>query len=337
MDATCLINNYNYRQHVGEAVRSALDQTRPFAKVVVVDDGSTDGSQEYLQQEFGDDCRVELLFKANGGQMSCFNVGVERAETDLVFFLDADDRYQPNYLEFALGVYAARPEVDFLSVAPAPFGEGDAHLDRRILPTGNLGLSVCAAALGGHWIGERTSCLSMKTAIAKSFLPFPYERDWVTRADDILVFGSSIAGACKRHEEQPLVDYRIHEGNHFAGRKFDALYTARRAVALNRTTRCLTERVGLDRAALPWVMHREFRTNPRPNYRDWRGYMKLAMRCKTPWRLKLKQVVAMTSHYLNPSKYGGSVDRVEVSTQVNQQGSTAERSPLAMPTHASAA
>ncbi len=52
MKTSCLINSYNYRPYVCEAIQSVLDQTRAVDEIVVVDDGSTDGSFELLQSRW---------------------------------------------------------------------------------------------------------------------------------------------------------------------------------------------------------------------------------------------------------------------------------------------
>src|SRR5207302_4981495 len=86
--ASVVVNNHNYERFVGEAVESALAQTYPHTEVVVVDDGSTDGSRDVLERFRGD---IQLVLKPNGGQRSAFNAGLERSSGDLVCFLDADD------------------------------------------------------------------------------------------------------------------------------------------------------------------------------------------------------------------------------------------------------
>ena len=70
-----IVTCYNYRDFVEEAVDSALAQTRAAAQVIVVDDGSTDGSSELLRARYGDDPRVTLLFGENGGQLAAFQRG----------------------------------------------------------------------------------------------------------------------------------------------------------------------------------------------------------------------------------------------------------------------
>ncbi|MGI9456162.1 MAG: glycosyltransferase family 2 protein, partial [Aeoliella sp.] len=113
MRTTCLVNNYNYRPYVGEAVDSALSQSVPFDEIIVVDDGSTDESLSFLRREYASERRVKIVAKANGGQLSAFDEGVRHATGDLVFFLDADDCYRPEYLREAAEIYEQRP-VDFV-------------------------------------------------------------------------------------------------------------------------------------------------------------------------------------------------------------------------------
>ena len=83
-----VIDNFNYGRFLGEAIESALAQTHPDVRVIVVDDGSTDESAAVLA-EYAD--RVEVVRKENGGQASALNAGLERCRGDAVIFLDADD------------------------------------------------------------------------------------------------------------------------------------------------------------------------------------------------------------------------------------------------------
>lgn len=68
------INNYNYKRFVAEAIESAFAQTHPPLEVIVVDDGSTDGSADYIQELYGD--RVRLIRSENRGQLSALQLGV---------------------------------------------------------------------------------------------------------------------------------------------------------------------------------------------------------------------------------------------------------------------
>ena len=91
-----VVNNYNYDRFLREAIDSALNQTYPLKEVIVVDDGSTDGSREIIAG-YGD--RVVPILKENGGQASTFNVGFRASRGEVVFFLDADDYFLPGAVE----------------------------------------------------------------------------------------------------------------------------------------------------------------------------------------------------------------------------------------------
>lgn len=297
MNTTCLINNYNYRQHVGEAVESTLAQSVPFEKIVVVDDGSTDGSVDYLNKRFGNHPRISIIRKDHGGQLSCFNRGIQEVSSDLVFFLDADDRYCPNYVETALAEYR-RPEVEFLSVSSQAFGALEHYKTPRRNRTRDLGISVVGSLLGNHWVGEKTSCLSMRTSVARIVLPFPHEHEWVTRADDVLVFGSSAVGAYKRHLDQKLIEYRIHDLNHFANNQFRDADKLRRSLAINRLCNWFAKRMGYELSSLPKCIHREFRTRQKPTFKEWRAYQKLSLGASSSLMTVAKNMAAVSLHYV---------------------------------------
>lgn len=87
---------YNGETFVGEAIQSALDQTYQNVGVIVIDDGSTDGSLEVIRS-FGDAIRWET--GPNRGACAARNRGVELACGELIQFLDADDLLLPQKLE----------------------------------------------------------------------------------------------------------------------------------------------------------------------------------------------------------------------------------------------
>jgi glycosyltransferase involved in cell wall biosynthesis len=83
-----VIANHNYAQYVGEAIDSALGMDWDDIEVVVVDDGSTDGSREVLA---GYGPRITAEYTANGGQRAAVNRGFALSTGDVVVVLDADD------------------------------------------------------------------------------------------------------------------------------------------------------------------------------------------------------------------------------------------------------
>ena len=97
-----VIPTYNRAARLLRAVGSALQQTHHDVEVVVVDDGSTDGTAARLSERFGDDDRVRYVARANGGPAAARNTGLSVASGDFVAFLDSDDEWQPWKLELQL-------------------------------------------------------------------------------------------------------------------------------------------------------------------------------------------------------------------------------------------
>lgn len=83
-----VIANYNYEKFVAEAIESALGLDWPDVDVVVVDDGSTDGSLDIIRS-YGD--QIRILATENAGQRVAVNRGFDMSTGDVVIFLDADD------------------------------------------------------------------------------------------------------------------------------------------------------------------------------------------------------------------------------------------------------
>jgi glycosyltransferase involved in cell wall biosynthesis len=91
---------FNYARYVGEAVESVLGQTWGGFEVIVVDDGSTDGTRQVVEA-IGDE-RVRYVYQRNAGLPAARNTGIRMARHEVVGFLDADDLWWPEFLEVAL-------------------------------------------------------------------------------------------------------------------------------------------------------------------------------------------------------------------------------------------
>src|SRR4051794_30025720 len=91
-----IVTSHDYERYVGEAIASALTQHAGTTEVIVVDDGSTDGSRAVIGS-FG--TRIQTIFQANAGQASAQNAGFRASRGDAVLFLDADDMLLPGAAE----------------------------------------------------------------------------------------------------------------------------------------------------------------------------------------------------------------------------------------------
>lgn len=96
-----VIPAYNCEGYIGEAVESVLNQTVPAHEVIVVDDGSTDGTGEILERFRP---RIRVISRPNAGPSAARNAGVAAATGHWVGFLDSDDVWLPSKLERQLAV-----------------------------------------------------------------------------------------------------------------------------------------------------------------------------------------------------------------------------------------
>jgi glycosyltransferase involved in cell wall biosynthesis len=118
---------YNYGRYVGEAVRSLLDdQPGVEVRVLIIDDASTDGSDQVVKEIAASDPRVESsLHGTNQGHLSTYNEGViDWADGDYTVLLSADDRLAPGALRRAVDLLDAHPEVGFVYGHPIHYQDG---------------------------------------------------------------------------------------------------------------------------------------------------------------------------------------------------------------------
>jgi glycosyltransferase involved in cell wall biosynthesis len=240
-----VVNNYNYADFLPQALDSALEQMAPCDELIVIDDGSSDGSQEILQ-DYGARANVTAVFQSNQRQLAAVLNGLELARGELCVLLDSDDYFLDGYLERLRGLVREHPEIDFFFSAARPGGQAARHVEsvERLLaamafPDGPTGRSRWSTWAGGEFLGTPTSGLALKRSLVDRFVearddlqdhmplgdrmsrllrvPPTSHTGYRLSADGILVRGSSILGARKYHCAAPAFHYRIHGGNAFAG------------------------------------------------------------------------------------------------------------------------
>jgi Glycosyltransferases, probably involved in cell wall biogenesis len=106
-----IIPCYNRRDFIAETVESVLRQTWPNIELIVVDDGSTDGSREILES-FGSKLQLmEHPGRANRGQSAAINLGIEACTGEYVAILDSDDLFAPQKIEKQVTFLIDHPEI----------------------------------------------------------------------------------------------------------------------------------------------------------------------------------------------------------------------------------
>ncbi len=247
-----VITNHNYARFLPDAVESACAQTHPEVNVVVVDDGSTDGSQDVLRR-FSD--RVEVVLKEQGGQASAINAGVERCRGQVLLLLDADDVLRPQAAERVAAAFAADPrlaKVQFpmaiVDVERRPTGEvkPGGHLQA---PVGDQRAAELAFPFDIAWLpGGGTG---FRADAVRRILPIP-EADYPrSGADWYLVHLTALLGDAALLGEV-CAEYRIHGANSYELERDEIdLEHVRESIAFARVTtrslEALADELGLER------------------------------------------------------------------------------------------
>ncbi len=149
---------YNTKAYLEKAVRSVMDQTWQNWELLLVDDGSTDGSADLCDRLAGQDKRIRVFHQENHGVSVARNTGLEAAVGSAIAFLDSDDYYEPSCLETLLDMQKKAGDIP---VCCAFFEErsGGTQVPAKALPQkqlpmddflyevflGTLSLPVCIA------------------------------------------------------------------------------------------------------------------------------------------------------------------------------------------------
>ncbi len=125
---SCVIPVYNGARYVADAIQSVVEQTVPPAEIVVVDDGSSDGTEREVAR-FG--AAVVYVPQAHAGVAAARNHGVRRACGSLFCFLDADDRLHRDRLSLQLEALARQPHVELCDAHSAYFWSEELTAEER--------------------------------------------------------------------------------------------------------------------------------------------------------------------------------------------------------------
>jgi glycosyltransferase involved in cell wall biosynthesis len=202
-----VIPSFNGERYLGAAISSALDQSLPPLEVIVVDDGSTDGSAG-VALSFGP--RVRLIRQPNRGSAAARNAGLFAAKGSWVAFLDQDDLWDPAKLAKQwLAMRDAGDEVVCVFTDLDIFGEDDFREVRRADPSALEGNYLVKMLLG--WIAI-PSCAMVRVDVAREVF-FPEG----IRNDDQQFFILLRRRGRFVHVAEPLTRHRHWPGQMTAG------------------------------------------------------------------------------------------------------------------------
>jgi GT2 family glycosyltransferase len=214
-----VIPSYNHYRFICGAADSVLAQSHTNLELIIIDDGSTDGTPELLSQRYGADSRVRLVARENQGAHATLNEGVGMARGDYVSILNSDDLYLPGRLEKLVQLASQRGKREFFAITALRVVDEHGAPSASSGPTRYYGATLekfqglpDAAAF---WVGN----LAMTTSnfffsrelyenVGKfSALRYTHDWDWALRA-------SERVNPVRLGEV--LVCYRVHGSNTIA-------------------------------------------------------------------------------------------------------------------------
>ncbi|MBW4670893.1 MAG: glycosyltransferase [Cyanomargarita calcarea GSE-NOS-MK-12-04C] len=200
-----VLGNYNYGRFLQQSIDSVFNQTYQNFELIVVDDGSTDNSEEIIKS-YGS--RIIAILQENSGQEATFNAGIQRATGEIICFLDADDYFHEEKLEKVVNSFLTHPEWVmvghcWISVNKEgkPVGSGASN----ILSQGDVKKLLL------KW-GKYASSISSGLACKHSYLEkvMPLSKGWGVDAylNAALPFYGKVGSI-----NEPLMFYRMHGNN----------------------------------------------------------------------------------------------------------------------------
>jgi len=106
-----ILTSYNYADYVEQSIQSVFDQTYSNLELIIVDDGSEDGSRDIIERCTANaPIRVRRIFQENRGQSAAINAGMKECNGEFVALLDSDDYWYPAKLEIMMVFIAINPD-----------------------------------------------------------------------------------------------------------------------------------------------------------------------------------------------------------------------------------
>ena len=110
MKISVIIPTFNRKKTLGRAIQSVSNQSLSPFEILIIDDGSNDGTKEWAKESFQD---IKYIYQNNQGVSSARNKGIKYAYGDWVAFLDSDDEWLPNKLYEQVKAIGSNPEIKF--------------------------------------------------------------------------------------------------------------------------------------------------------------------------------------------------------------------------------
>ena len=110
MKISVIIPTYNRKKTLPRAIQSVINQSFSPFEILIIDDGSNDGTEEWVKENFQN---IKYIYQNNRGVSSARNIGIENANGDWVAFLDSDDEWLSNKLHEQVIAIESNPKIKF--------------------------------------------------------------------------------------------------------------------------------------------------------------------------------------------------------------------------------
>ena len=101
-----IITTFNRKQYLKRSIESVINQSHPANEIIIIDDGSTDGTEKYISSYFSD---LKYIWQENKGISRARNQGILESNSKWIAFLDADDEWLPQKLENQIAAMESGP------------------------------------------------------------------------------------------------------------------------------------------------------------------------------------------------------------------------------------
>jgi len=163
-----VIPAFDAERHLAETLDSALAQKWPRCEVIVVDDGSTDGTAGVVRSRGG---RVRLLQQANAGGGAARNRGLREARGDFVALLDHDDLWHPETLEQQVATALRHPESGLVACDGVEIGEAGVLSPRLLGPAAARRVDAAPTGEISDWLWAELVERNFVSCFSQTLIP----------------------------------------------------------------------------------------------------------------------------------------------------------------------
>ncbi len=118
---TVILPVYNTKPYLKEAIDSIVEQKSFIKEIIIIDDGSTDGSGEFLDRFYGNIEYINIIHTENKGQGAARNLGIEKSKGNFIYCFDSDDILLPELFESFLKIYNDNPNIELFCFSGESF------------------------------------------------------------------------------------------------------------------------------------------------------------------------------------------------------------------------